>query len=118
MRINGVWQTCDDDVVRPVIRGQIGTGNGRWLATWFLVDTGADCTVICADDLLRLGLSFHTNHRKRRLRVPPLSPGRRLAMSRCGTGKMDYVESQVSPALLSLPGVRGSRQFSARKCFV
>jgi hypothetical protein len=61
MRIKGIWQTCDDDVVRPVIRGQIGTANGGWFATWFLVDTGADCTVICADDLLRLGLVPRTS---------------------------------------------------------
>ena len=61
MRINGIWQTCDDDVVRPVIRGQIGTGNGGWFSTWLLVDTGADCSVICADDLLRLGLTPRTS---------------------------------------------------------
>jgi hypothetical protein len=57
MRINGIWQACDDEVIRPVIRGEIAIGNGRWLSTWFLVDTGADCSVICADDLLRLGLT-------------------------------------------------------------
>lgn len=61
MRINGVWQTCDDGVVRPVMRAQIRTAGGIWVSTWFLVDTGADCTAFCADDLTRLGFPTREN---------------------------------------------------------
>lgn len=61
MRISGVWHTCDDGVVRPVMRGQIGTASGSWVPTWFVIDTGADCTAFCADDLTRLGIPRREN---------------------------------------------------------
>jgi predicted aspartyl protease len=48
MRINGKWSLCDDGIIRPVIRGEILTSNGSWVTTEFLVDTGADRTVISA----------------------------------------------------------------------
>jgi hypothetical protein len=56
MRINGDWRQCDDGIFRPVIRGEILGGEGRWQAAEFLVDTGADCTVISAPTLVALGL--------------------------------------------------------------
>jgi predicted aspartyl protease len=48
MRIDGRWLLCDDGFVRPVVRGEILASNGSWLSAEFLVDTGADCTVISA----------------------------------------------------------------------
>src|SRR5215471_11362957 len=45
MRIDGEWLLCDDDIVRPVIRGEILAHDGSWQAIEFLVDTGADRTV-------------------------------------------------------------------------
>ena len=57
MRIDGRWLLCEDGVVRPVIRGEILASNGAWLSTEFLVDTGADCTVISALTLEALRLS-------------------------------------------------------------
>jgi hypothetical protein len=48
MRIDGRWLLCDDGFVRPVVRGEILANNGSWLSDEFLVDTGADCTVISA----------------------------------------------------------------------
>ncbi|MEP7338661.1 MAG: hypothetical protein ABI977_13065 [Acidobacteriota bacterium] len=56
MRINGKWLLCDDDVVRPVIRGELLAGDGSWKAVEFLVDVGADRTVLNADILSKLGL--------------------------------------------------------------
>ena len=55
MRINGEWFECDDGIVRPVIRGEALAADGTWLRVFFLVDTGADQTVISADvlDLLQ-----------------------------------------------------------------
>jgi len=57
MRIDGSWLLCDDGFVRPVVRGEILASNGLWLSTEFLVDTGADCTVISALTLEALRLS-------------------------------------------------------------
>ncbi len=48
MRINGECYLCDDDVVRPVIRGEVLNANGFWEPVLFLVDTGADRTVLSA----------------------------------------------------------------------
>ncbi len=56
MRINGEWLWCDDGIVRPVIRGEILAADGSWGKVEFLVDTGADRTVLTAAALAQLGL--------------------------------------------------------------
>ena len=56
MRIDGKWLPCDDDVVRPLISGEILAANGSWEWIEFLVDTGADRTVFSAATLAKLGL--------------------------------------------------------------
>lgn len=56
MRFNGEWIQCDDGIVRPVIRAEILTGEGRWRAFELLVDTGADRTVISANVLETLSM--------------------------------------------------------------
>jgi hypothetical protein len=48
MRINGLWYAGDEGIRRPVIRGEVLTGNGLWIKAPFLVDTGADLTVLSA----------------------------------------------------------------------
>lgn len=48
MRINGVWYVGEDSISRPVIRGEVLTSNGVWIKAPFLVDTGADLTVLSA----------------------------------------------------------------------
>jgi hypothetical protein len=65
MRVNGEWLLCDDGAERPVIRGEVATTDGVWLAAEFLVDTGADRTVLNADLLSALGL-------------PPITTGDRI----------------------------------------
>ena len=46
----------DDDILRPVIRGEILTEAGAWQQAEFLVDTGADRTVFSAATASKLGL--------------------------------------------------------------
>jgi hypothetical protein len=48
MRINGEWLQCDDGDIRPVIRGEILGQDGQWRELEFLVDTGADRSLISA----------------------------------------------------------------------
>jgi predicted aspartyl protease len=55
MRINGEWYLCDDGVVRPVIRAEVMNVSGFWEPALFLVDTGADRTVLNAAMLELLG---------------------------------------------------------------
>ena len=56
MRINGEWLWCDDGIVRPAIRGEILAADGSWRKVEFLVDTGADRTVLTAAALAQLGV--------------------------------------------------------------
>ncbi len=60
MRVNGEWYLCDDGVTRPVLRGQVLSGGGSWRPTFFLVDTGADRTVLSASDLAALDLQANS----------------------------------------------------------
>lgn len=55
MRINGTWHACDDGDFRPVIFGAMAAADGRWVSVPFLVDTGADRTVLSSDTYRRLG---------------------------------------------------------------
>ena len=57
MQISGEWLLCDDDVRRPVIRGEVLAGDGSWVPAEFLVDTGADRTVFSAGLFALLSLS-------------------------------------------------------------
>jgi hypothetical protein len=56
MRIDGEWALLDDDVMRPIVAGDIKAGNDAWVKEPFLVDTGADRTVFSAATLAKLGL--------------------------------------------------------------
>lgn len=56
MRIDGKWLWCDYDVRRPVIRGEILAASGSWEEVEFLVDTGADRTVLSSTALAKTGL--------------------------------------------------------------
>lgn len=61
MRINGEWMTCEDGVVRPILRAEILTGSGAWRSFDLLIDTGADRTVICKSVLDDLQLPITTS---------------------------------------------------------
>ena len=57
MVINGEWLICADGVIRPLLRGELQTGNAEWESVVFLIDTGADRTVLSAPVLAALNLS-------------------------------------------------------------
>lgn len=56
MLINGIWHTCDDGIIRPVIHAEIQARDGSWVKAPHLVDTGADRTVFSVDILRALHL--------------------------------------------------------------
>jgi hypothetical protein len=58
MQINGEWLDCDDGIVRPVVRGEVLAANGSWVPVPFLLDTGADRTVLSA--VILAALRAHT----------------------------------------------------------
>jgi hypothetical protein len=53
----GTWSTCEDGVVRPVMRATVLSHDRRWLEVEFLVDPGADRTVLIWPVALQLGLN-------------------------------------------------------------
>ena len=56
MRINDEWFLFGDGIERPVVRGEVLANDGSWVQAPFLVDTGADRTVLSAAILTALGL--------------------------------------------------------------
>jgi hypothetical protein len=59
MQIVGEWLACDDGVTRPVVRGRVAAADGTLSPDVFLIDSGADRTVLAAALFARLG--FPTN---------------------------------------------------------
>jgi hypothetical protein len=56
MRIAGEWWSCDDGVVRPVVEALVLGAAAQNFPERFLIDSGADRTVLSADLLGRLQL--------------------------------------------------------------
>jgi hypothetical protein len=56
MRIVGEWYVCTDGVSRPVVTVYATDAAGAEVEARFLIDTGADSTVLTADLLAVLGL--------------------------------------------------------------
>jgi hypothetical protein len=54
MVIAGEWLTCEDGITRPVILAKVLGGGGQYHADNFLVDSGADRTVLSAELLSKL----------------------------------------------------------------
>ena len=56
MLIPGAWLLGDDGVVRPTFRGELFCADRSWVRAPFLLDSGADRTVLSAEVLDALGL--------------------------------------------------------------
>src|SRR5579883_357216 len=54
MRIEGEWRETEDTVPRPYIHGRVEAHDGTWVACLFLIDTGADQTVLAPDLVCQL----------------------------------------------------------------
>jgi hypothetical protein len=48
MLIPGSWERQEDGIERPIIRGEVAAPDGSWVDVPFLVDSGADRTVLSA----------------------------------------------------------------------
>jgi len=57
MRIDGIWAPCDDGVIRPLVVGRVETAEGDWVKVEFLIDMGADRTVLSNAILEQLGVT-------------------------------------------------------------
>ena len=54
MIVVGTWFECDDGITRPVLEVHVGAADGTFVSENFLIDTGADCTVLSAALLTKL----------------------------------------------------------------
>ena len=54
MRIDGEWYPCDDGFIRPTVVGNVRTGQDRYIAVRFLIDSGADWTTFAPRVVRRL----------------------------------------------------------------
>ncbi len=57
MRIDGKWLLCDDGVTRPVVYSKMLASDGEPKVVEFLLDSGADRTVLCAATVQELELA-------------------------------------------------------------
>lgn len=56
MRFNGKWLECEDGVHRPVLDGAVIDPGGAAMTFPFLIDTGADSTVLSYEAVAYVGL--------------------------------------------------------------
>lgn len=61
MRLDGYWQTGDDGIPRPVIAAKVLSRTGVPTACTFLLDSGADHTVLTAELVRLLDLPAFTS---------------------------------------------------------
>ncbi|MFO0805752.1 MAG: hypothetical protein U0791_21835 [Gemmataceae bacterium] len=54
MRINGEWKWDENGVMTPVLICELLSGDGEWMKSQFLIDSGAERTVISPDILRTL----------------------------------------------------------------
>jgi hypothetical protein len=87
MRIVGEWHVGGDGVSRPTVKARVYTGHGSFIVERFLVDTGADRTVLCAALLAALGL-------------PQQAPPAGLALAGVG-GKQGFVTVRTTLELVA-----------------
>jgi hypothetical protein len=71
MLVKGEWQRCDDGITRPLVRATVLDVAGISMPEDFLIDSGADRTVLSASLLTRL-------------RLPTQSPPPELSLSGVG----------------------------------
>lgn len=55
MLIAGEWRETPTTIPRPYLRAHLEAHDGAWVECLFLIDSGADCTVISADVVHQLG---------------------------------------------------------------
>lgn len=54
MIVVGAWFECDDGITRPVLEAHVMAADGTFVCENFLIDTGADCTVLSGTLLTKL----------------------------------------------------------------
>ena len=58
MLISGAWAVDDDGATRPYLRGEVRRADGTWQEIAFLIDSGADQTVLTSQSFEGLGFTL------------------------------------------------------------
>ena len=61
MRINGEWLPDLNGVLEPNLHCRLQTGSGEWVEVSFLIDSGAERTVISADIIRQIDAPAHVS---------------------------------------------------------
>jgi len=61
MQITGEWSVCDDGITRPTLLAKVQDAAGQFQEERFLIDTGADRTVLSARLLQQLGVPIQAS---------------------------------------------------------
>ena len=61
MHIHGEWRLDESGVLTPVLDCKLLSGTGEWLDAGFLIDSGAERTVISGDVLRQLDAPTHVS---------------------------------------------------------
>ena len=56
MQFDGEWLQCDDGIARPIMRCEVLGEDAQWRAAEFLLDTGADRTVLSENVLVAMAI--------------------------------------------------------------
>jgi hypothetical protein len=94
MQVAGSWRACTDGFTRPIVVLDALAGDGSFKDDWFLIDTGADHTVLAARTLHRLNL-------------PTFNPPQGLALSGIG-GASGIVLVDTTLVFTGTDGSRGN----------
>jgi hypothetical protein len=94
MLIVGKWLLCPDGITRPVVRVNVQAADGSMVAETFLVDSGADRTVLSA------GLA-------NQLALPPVAPPAGLNLAGIGGAQaivviatmLEFTRADAGPAV-------------------
>lgn len=90
MEIGGLWVLCQDNVIRPTVIGDVVTARGSIESELFVVDTGADRTILCWSTFQRLGF-------------PPIAPPPTASLSGLG-GTTPFVLFRTSVTFMATDG--------------
>jgi hypothetical protein len=101
MQIVGKWWLCDDGMIRPVVETLVLGANGANYPERFLIDSGADRTVLSADLLAKLQLA-----------TQPFPAGFALA-GISGSSRVVVVDTVIEFAHSDVVPIRVRGQFSS-----
>ena len=97
MRINGFWARLPDGTTLPMFAIHVLRADGRWEEFNFLLDTGAEKSLLCAKDFDLLGMAGTPADDLQYEGIGGRTPGRKLDT------KFRFTRTDALPAVINGP---------------